>query len=88
MSGRARAVASGYTPWYSALACRCGHTNPVTNRSRASTTYARDAPADIARRSTPSFSDPPPTSTVSVMTSAPYRSLSQATATDVSSPPE
>ena len=56
--------------------------------SRASTTYARAAPADIARRSTPSRSEPPPTSTVSVTTSTPYCSRSQATATDVSRPPE
>ena len=35
-----------------------------------------------------SRSEPPPTSTVRVTTSTPYCSLSQATATDVSSPPE
>ena len=42
----------------------------------------------IARASTPSRSEPPPRSTVSVTTSTPYCSRSQATATDVSSPPE
>ena len=88
MSGRASAVASGYTPWYSALAWRWGHTKSVTKRSRASTTYAREAPADIARSSTPFRSEPPPRSTVRVMTSTSYCSLSHATATDVSSPPE
>ena len=42
----------------------------------------------IARASTPARSEPPPRSTVRVTTSTPNCSRSQATATDVSSPPE
>src|SRR6476660_5091323 len=53
----------------------------LMNVSLASTTYAFDAPARIARRSIPSRIDPPPRSTVRVTTSAPYCSLSHATAT-------
>ena len=49
---------------------------------------ARLAPALSALRSTPSRSEPPPTSTVRVTTSASYCSRSHATATDVSRPPE
>ena len=89
MSGRARAVASGYAPWYSAPACRCGHTNPVTNRSRASTTYARDAPA---RHRTPlhAFAQRAAAEIDGERDDlgAVSARCSQATATDVSSPPE
>ena len=42
----------------------------------------------IARRSTSSLRTPPPRSTVRVTTSTSYCSRNQATATDVSSPPE
>ena len=66
--GRARSPA-GTTPWYSASAWSARQTYWLTNVSRASTTYALAAPADIARRSTPSRSEPPPTSTVRVTTS-------------------
>ena len=56
-------------------------------RARRRRTLASPRPTS-RRRSTPSRSEPPPTSTVSVTTSASYCSRSQATATDVSSPPE
>jgi hypothetical protein len=42
----------------------------------------------MARRSTPSRSDPPPTSTVRVTTSTASVSFIQETATEVSRPPE
>jgi hypothetical protein len=88
MSGRASAVANGYTPWYRAPAWRAGKTKSRTNGSRASSTYALMAPVRKAFWRTASKSVSLPMSTVTAMTCRPYFSAIHLIATEVSSPPE
>ena len=92
MTGRDRADTSGYLPSYLALARRAGTQKSSAISARASMTVASTAPAARARLRMASQSSPPdsaawPTSTATAMTSTPWFSISQRTATEVSSPP-
>ncbi len=92
MTGRDRAETRGYLPSYLALASRAGTQNSSAISARASTTMASTAPAARARWRMASQSSPPdseawPTSTATATTSTPLFSISQRTATEVSSPP-
>src|SRR5258708_3663696 len=73
---------------YIALARKAGRAKSRANSSRASTTMTSEAPQASPRARNRSSSTPWPTSTAIAITSAPYLSLSQPIATEVSSPPE
>ena len=92
--GAARSAA-GRAPWPAGRRPgRARWPGGAARRSRSRSARGRRRRTRATRRptspaaSTPWRSEPPPRSTVSVTTSTSYCSLSQATATDVSSPPE